>query len=96
MQLEILQSQAKTKMADTGVESFAMQIKKFGISFSVGNISWFLSGAFYGGIHAIQVFRALSQLESDMTVITRTTDDATFFNKMRDELIEVGKDFGRG
>jgi TP901 family phage tail tape measure protein len=101
MQLEILQSQAKTKMADTGVESFSDAIKKNSVLASQWErkISWFLSGtAFYGGIRAIQgVSRALSQLESDMTVIARTTDDATFnFNKMRDELIEVGKDFGRG
>lgn len=86
--------------AATATKQFNKEIDKQSVLASQWErkISWFISGtAFYGGIRAIQATsKALMQLESDMTVIARTTDDATFnFNKMRDELINIGKDYGR-
>jgi hypothetical protein len=60
-------------------------------------VSWFLSGtAIFGGAAAMgQVVKTLTQVESDMTTIARITEDVTFnFNEMRDELQDLGVEYG--
>jgi hypothetical protein len=81
------------------------QTKKMNKEFSVlgsqweRRISWFIAGAaFYGGIRAMgQAVSVMSDVESQMAVIERTTQDATFqLTHMRDELMGIGKEFGHG
>lgn len=60
-------------------------------------ISWFVAGAaFYGGIRAMRsMIDIMTEIESSMIVIARTTTDLTFnMDEMRDSLIGLGKEFG--
>ena len=95
----------QTKQYSREAAKAATETKKLNQQFGVlgsqweRRLSWFMAGtAFYGGIRAMSsAVSAISEVESQMVVIERTTQDATFqFNKMRDELIEVGKEFGHG
>ncbi len=60
-------------------------------------ISWFVAGVgFYGFIRAMrQAVDTMRQVEMDMIVIQRTTNDVTFnFKQMRDELQLLGMQYG--
>ncbi len=107
IQLGVLQAQAKTMIADTTAAAKQRAVVPgagAGGQSVLGSqyerrISWFLAGAgFYGGIRAMQsAVSAMKEVESQMAVIERTTQDATFqLTHMRDELMGIGKEFGHG
>jgi hypothetical protein len=59
--------------------------------------SWFLAGsAFFGSIATMrQAATTIAEVEMGMTQIARITEDATFnFTEMRDELLQLGKEYG--
>ena len=59
---------------------------------------WFLSGAlFFGGINAAkEAIQSISEVEMGVTQIARVMEDATFvFKDYRDELLQLGIDYGQ-
>lgn len=60
--------------------------------------SWFLTGAlFYGGINAAEeAVQTISEVEMGVTQIARVMEDSTFvFKDYRNELLQLGVDFGQ-
>jgi hypothetical protein len=60
--------------------------------------SWFLAGtAFFGSIAAAgAAIKTISDVEMGMTQIARITEDVTFnFKEMRDELLDLGQEYGK-
>jgi len=92
-----------TQTATRKAEEHSKTVKDMASSYSIlgsqwdRKISWFIAGAgFYGGIRAIQsAVSAFTEVESSMIVIQRTVNDlAVDFDKLRDQLIEAGMEFG--
>ena len=85
--------------AATATKQFNKEIEKQSVLASQWQrkLSWYWSGAiFYGAIRSMkEAVSQFSKVESSMVVIQRITNDATFsFEKMRKELMELGKEFG--
>lgn len=61
-------------------------------------IQWFISGAaFYGGIKAAKAaVESMSEVEMGITEIARVMEDSSFvFNDYRDQLLQLGVDYGQ-
>lgn len=91
-QLSILKSQQRADIADTPKQTPNM----LGNEFSRRS-SWFLTGtAFYGGINAgKEAVQTISEVEMGVKEIARVMEDNTFvFKDYRDELLQLGVDYG--
>lgn len=94
---------ASTKTVDVVTREHVRTVRQTAEAYNVlasqweRRVSWFLAGAgFYGLIRQLrQAINTFRQIEMDMVVIARTTDDVTFnLQLMRDELQNLGMQYG--
>ncbi|MDU5081223.1 phage tail tape measure protein [uncultured Tissierella sp.] len=89
-QLDILKAQTRTEIADQGPNILDSEYQR--------RSSWFLSGSlFYGAMKgAKEAISTISEVEMGMVEISRVMEDATFvFKDYRDELLQLGVDYGQ-
>jgi len=92
-----------TKTATQAAKEHTMTVKDLSNQYSVlgsqfeRRMSWFFAGGVaFGSIGAMrQAVTTIAEVEMGMTQIARITEDATFnFTEMRDELLQLGKEYG--
>lgn len=99
-QLRLLEQQVKTATADKARMAKAKQGSSYNVLGSQWErrASWFLAGsAFFGLIAgAREAVSTMKEVEMGMIEIARITDDVTFnFDEMRDELLDLGVQYGQ-